>query len=192
MRTAKNLDQGNAPTCVRASLAAVITEQVAERTRIKSKGSNMVKLDQHGLYNALCNKGPVANRGCNPLDFNKDGANVLNIGDEDNNRHWLKFEVEAFDKTALFFDDYDSRPKTAAKEIEGSEAWRFLMGYKVDDVTGLHCIAVNEILGKRRIQGFNSWGKADPLPTMSLERPDLSIFKVAVTKCEMFGSPTSP
>ena len=59
------------------------------------------------------------------------------------------------------------------------------MGYKVDDVTGLHCIAVNEILGKRRIQGFNSWGKADPLPTMSLERPDLSIFKVAVTKCEM-------
>ena len=99
MRTAKHLDQGNAPTCVRASLAAAITEQVAERTRISSKGYHVVKLDQDGLYNALCNKGPIADRYCDPKEFSKDdNSNVVNISDEDNNRYWLKFEVEDFDK----------------------------------------------------------------------------------------------
>ena len=90
MRTAQNLDQGNAPTCVRASLAACITEQVAELTRINSNGYHMIKLSQDGLYNALCNKGPMGDRTCSPLEFNNDDA-ILNINDQDNNRYWLKF-----------------------------------------------------------------------------------------------------
>ena len=59
------------------------------------------------MYNVLCNLGPAGDLACNPLDFNRDGANILSISDVRNNRYWIKFEVEEFDKKKLFFDDYD-------------------------------------------------------------------------------------
>ena len=74
-------------------------------------------------------------------------------------------------------------------EIKGSEAWRFIVGYTENSLNPprRHCISVNEICGKRRIQGFNSYGKYDPLPMLSLDQPDVVIFEVTVEYCKLFG-----
>ena len=70
-------------------------------------------------------------------------------------------------------------------EIKDFEAWRFIVGYAENSLgpPRMHCISVNEVYGKGRIQGFNSYGKDDPLPMLSLYQMDVVIFKVTVEYC---------
>lgn len=119
---------------MRAAIATAVTEQIgciSQKNNTDKDGKidyySLIVINQKAVYEALCNIKirSKANQPCDPLEFNGCTVNAPDVHDE--NRYFIKIEVEEKDPSELSL----AGQKQVKGYIPGYENYKYIMGYDV-------------------------------------------------------------